>query len=165
MICAMLVGLMALFLAADTDTANAAGQGFRILRGEGSVCAAGTGLIQFHGSGTLVAEARGGQLIISDESAVVEIRGKGRKHTFANGWVLYQGFSGMVRLEGEDLFGQIVGKGLRMKSEGQGIIMLMGMGLYRSPCDGPEAQWGLFNRNGLAVELDDYLISSEDIAE
>jgi hypothetical protein len=164
-ICTMLVGLTALFVVADVHAADAVAQGFRLIRGEGSVCAAGNGVVQFHGSGTLVAEARGGQLILNDESAIVEIRGRGIKRVFPNGWVLYQGFNGTVRLEGEDLFGQIIGKGLRMKSEGQGVIMLMGMGLYRSPCDGPPTEWGFFRLEGQAIELGDYTIGSEEFAE
>jgi hypothetical protein len=164
-VCMMLVGLVALFVLADTDAADGAGKGFRIIRGEGSVCAAGNGLVQFHGTASLVAQVRKGQLIISDESAVVEIRGKGIKHTLPNGWVLYQGFNGSVHLEGENLFGQLMGKGVRMRAEGRGIIMLMGRGLYRSPCEGSEAQWGFINQEGVAVELGEYVVDSEELAE
>ena len=35
MICMTLVALMAVFAMADTDVANSAGKGFRIIRGEG----------------------------------------------------------------------------------------------------------------------------------
>jgi hypothetical protein len=154
----MLAGLLAIAATADTDVANSAGQGFRIVRGEGSVCAAGHGVVQFHGTGDLIARMEAGQLILSDESAVVEIRGRGMKHTMPNGWVLYQGFNGWVHLRGEDLFGQIVGKGLRMKVEGNGILMLMGRGAYRSPCEAPEQPWGYFDEDGVAVELGDYLL-------
>jgi len=164
-ICMVLAGLVALFVLADTDAAIGAGQGFRIIRGEGSVCAAGNGMVQFHGTASLVAQVKRGQLIISDETAVVEIRGNGIKHTLPNGWVLYQGFNGSVHLEGEDLFGQIIGRGVRMKAEGRGIIMLVGRGLYRSPCEGSEAQWGFINQEGLAVELGDYMIGSEELTE
>jgi hypothetical protein len=161
----VLVGFLALFVLADTDNAIGAGKGFRILRGEGSVCAAGNGIVQFHGTASLVAQVKKGQLIVSDETAVVEIRGNGTKHTLPNGWVLYQGFNGSVHLEGEELFAQIMGRGLRMKAEGQGIMMLVGRGLYRSPCEGSVAQWGFINQEGLAVELGDYMIGSEELAE
>ncbi len=163
--CITFVALMAVALMAHADVANSAEQGFRIIRGDGSVCAAGHGIAQFHGGGTLVARVEKGQLIINDESSVVEIRGKGVKHTFPNGWVLYQGFNGWVRLEGEDLFGQIVGKGLRMKAEGQGIMMLTGRGVYRAPCDGSDQPWGYFGREGIAIELGDYLGAPEDFLE
>jgi hypothetical protein len=161
----MLAALLALFVMADADVANSAGQGFRIIRGEGSVCAAGHGVVQFHGTGDLVARVEMGQLIVSDESAVVEIRGKGRKHTMPNGWVLYQGFNGKVHLRGEDVFGQLIGKGLRLKVEGEGIIMLMGRGAYRSPCDAPEEPWGYFNEEGVGVELGEYLSEPEELTE
>jgi hypothetical protein len=161
----MLAGLLALFVMADTDVANSAGPGFKIIRGEGSVCAAGHGVVQFHGTGDLVAKIEAGQLIINDESAVIEIRGKGRKHTFPNGWVLYQGFDGWVHLRGEDLFGQIVGKGLRMKVEGEGVLMLMGRGVFRSPCDAPDEPWGYFDADGVAVELGEYLAEPEELTE
>lgn len=161
----MLVGVLALFVLADTDAADGAGQGFRIIRGEGSVCAAGNGVAQFHGTGTLMAKLRMGQIILNDETAVIEIRGKGIKHTFANGWVLYQGFNGWIHLEGEDLFGQILGKGLQMRSEGEGVILLTGRGAYRSPCDGPEGSWGVFDQDGLAVELGSYLNEPEELTE
>ena len=164
-VCMMLAGLLALFVMADTDTANSAGQGFRIIRGEGSVCAAGHGVIQFHGTGTLVAKIEAGQLIINDESAVVEIRGKGVKHTFPNGWVLYQGFDGWVHLRGEDMFGQLLGKGLRMWAEGEGVLMLMGRGVFRSPCDAPDEPWGTFDADGVAVELGEYLAEPEELTE
>lgn len=164
-VCMMLAGLLALFVMADTDVANSAGQGFKIIRGEGSVCAAGHGVVQFHGTGDLVAKIEAGQLIISDESAVVEIRGKGMKHTFPNGWVLYQGFDGWVHLRGEDIFGQIVGKGLRMKVEGHGVLMLMGRGVFRSPCDAPDEPWGYFDQDGVAVELGEYLAEPEELTE
>ena len=165
MICMTLVALMAVFVMADTDVANSAGQGFRIIRGEGSVCAAGHGVVQFHGTGDLIAKVQMGQLIVSDESAIVEIRGEGMKHTFPNGWVLYQGFNGWVHLRGEDLFGQIVGKGLRLKVEGKGIIMLMGRGAYRSPCDAPEEPWAYFDEEGVGVELGEYLADPEALLE
>ena len=140
-------------------------KGFRIIRGEGSVCAAGRGVVQLHGTGDLVAKVKKGQLIISDESAIVEIRGEGRKLTLPNGWVLYQGFNGWVHLRGEDLFGQIMGKGLRVKVEGEGIIMLMGRGAYRSPCDAPDKPWRYFNEKGVGVELGESLIETEEFAE
>lgn len=164
-ICITLVALLAVFLMADTNVANSAQQGFRIIRGEGSVCAAGHGVAQFHGNGTLFAKVEMAQLLINDETAVVEIRGKGIKHTFPNGWVLYQGFNGWIHLEGEGLFGQIVGKGLRMKAEGQGVVMLMGRGVYRSPCDAAEEPWGYFDEDGIGVELGDYLGEPEELLE
>ena len=165
MICMTLVALMAVFAMADTDVANSAGKGFRIIRGEGSVCAAGRGVVQFHGTGDLIAKIKMGQLIISDESAIVEIRGEGMKHTFPNGWVLYQGFNGWVHLRGEDLFGQIIGKGLRAQVEGEGIIMLTGRGAYRSPCDDPEEPWAYFSEKGVGVELGEYLAEPEEFLE
>ena len=165
MICVTLVALMAVFAMGGTDPANSAGQGFKIIRGEGSVCAAGHGVVQFHGTGDLVAKIQAGQLIVSDESAIVEIRGEGVKHTFPNGWVLYQGFNGWVHLRGEDLFGQVLGKGLRLKVEGEGIIMLMGRGAYRSPCDATDEPVGSFNEKGVGVELGDYLDEPEEFLE
>ncbi len=140
--------------------------GSQIVRGQGSVCAAGHGVIQFHGSGTVIATVDAGQLILNDEDAVVEIRGDGIRHRFPNGWVLYQGFHGKVRLEGEDLFGQVIGKGLRMRAEGEGVMLLAGKGVYRSPCGGAaEVSWKFFNGDGLGVELGNFLSGSEGIGE
>jgi hypothetical protein len=161
----VLAALMAVFVMADTDAANGAGKGFRIIRGEGSVCAAGRGVLQFQGTGDLVAKVKMGQLIVSDEGAIVEIRGEGTKHTLPNGWVLYQGFNGWVQLRGEELFGQIMGKGLRLKVEGEGIIMLMGKGGYRSPCEATDEPVGYFNEKGVGVELGDYLAEPEEFLE
>ncbi len=164
-VCMMLAGLLALFVVAGAGVANSAEQGFKIIRGEGSVCAAGHGVVQLHGTGDLVAQIAKGQLIVSDESAVVQIRGKGVKHRFPNGGVLYQGLEGVVHLRGEHLFAQIIGKGIRMKVEGDGIVMLMGRGAYRSPCDAPEEPWGFFDENGISVELGEYLSEPEELIE
>jgi hypothetical protein len=161
----MLVALLAVFVLADTDAANGAEQGFRIVRGEGSVCASGNGIIQFHGSGSLYAKVEKGQMIISDETAVVQIRGEGTKHRLPNGWVLGQGFNGLIRLEGEDVFCQIIGKGVRALIEGEGIVMLAGKGVYRSPCDAAEEPWEYFDPEGVGIELGEYLAEPEELLE
>jgi len=155
--------MLALFALSDADMADG-GEGFKIVKGEGTICAAGNGAIQFHGSGNLAVKGRGGQLIISDESAVVMISGKGRKHVFPNGWVMYVGFNGKAQLEGEDMFGQIIGKGVRMKADGEGVMLLMGKGVYRVPCDAPESSWKL-TLDGVGIELNDYTEYEGDLEE
>lgn len=147
--------LLAAFVLYDVHSVQGA-QGFKLVKGEGSICAAGNGAIQFHGTGELTAKARGGQLIINDESAVISIEGKGRKYVMANGWVMYIGFHGKVRLQGEELFGQIVGKKVRMRAEGEGVMLLMGRGLFHVPCDDPNASWEFVGREGVGVDLNDY---------
>ena len=92
-VCMMLVGLLALFAVADTDAANSAGQGFRIIRGEGSVCAAGHGVIQFHGTGDLVAEAGESVIAAAANGLVCGDRGMGSaslsfgRRSFASSWL------------------------------------------------------------------------------
>lgn len=164
-VCVMVAFTLAFFVLADTDAADGVGPGFRIVRGEGSVCAAGSGIAQFHGTGSVVAHLAAGQLILSDETAVVEIKGKGLKHLFANGWVLYQGFDGWIHLEGEDVFAQIVGKDVRMKAEGEGVILLTGKGAYRSPCDASGEPFGFFGKEGIAIELGDYIAEPEELVQ
>jgi hypothetical protein len=154
-VCLALTCLMALFVLSDVQPAQG-DEGFKLVRGEGSICASGHGAIQFHGNGTLAARVRGGQLIINDESAVVSITGNGKKHVFPNGWVMYIGYEGKVRLEGEDIFGQIIGKGLRMKARGEGVMLLMGKGVYRSPCKGSEEAWEYVDNKGRGIDLNDY---------
>ena len=157
-------GLLSLLVFSDIGPAlGEAGAGFKVIKGEGSVCVAGTGAIQFSGSGDLVARADGGQLLVSDESAVLLISGYGFKHVFANGWVLYQGFRGKAVLNGEDMFGQIIGAGVRMKAAGEGVMLLTGKGRYKVPCDDPGAPWAPVGFGGVAVELNDYLVSTEEV--
>ena len=53
----------------------------------------------------------------------------------------------------------------RVGSEGQGVIMLTGRGVYRSPCEAPEEPWGFFDEEGVAVDLGDYLAEPEEFLE
>ena len=156
------IACLAVMLAfTGADRLDGADAGFKVVKGEGSICAAGIGIIQFHGSGELVATLDAGQLIVNDEAVVVEIEGKGLKHLFANGWVLYEGMSGKVHLSGENLFGQIAGKGVRIAARGEGVMLLTGRGAYRSPCEDPAVPWASFGPAGVAVDLGDYIVDSQ----
>ncbi len=158
------VCFLMLFALADSTPAEE-GTGFRIVKGQGTVCAAGHGAIQFHGSGDLIARAQGGQVIINDDSAVVSVKGAGIRHQFANGWVLYQGFHGEIRLSGDNLFGQVLGTGIRMGARGEGIMLLAGRGVYKVPCGDPDAPLNFPGVEGVGIELGSFVVDSESVGE
>jgi len=99
------------------------------VHGRGILVAVGHGSAALYGSGEM--RLWGNGFLMVTEGAVVEIDGEGEAVDIGGGYILYVGFNGQARIEGDDIEVVLAGSKIRLGARGEGTAILQGAGRYR----------------------------------
>ncbi len=122
----LIVMLVALMLLSGTGLNVAAAQ---TVSGTGMLEASGYGTVTLSGSGTVTIQ-EGAGVIWAQGADSIEAPGRGRRAELPHGAVRLTGYSGRVKIQGEDMTIRIAGGLINLTASGSGSAWLRGEGTY-----------------------------------
>lgn len=107
-----------------------AAAGTAVIEGTGTLRARGSGIATLHGDGAVHIWGHGVGIVLVKGAERIDADGHGIKRYLDDGWVLFAGWRGEIKLAGKDMTVVMEARRIEFVARGSGHAFLKGEGVY-----------------------------------